>query len=812
MENKISGLTKEQVNQYINEGKVNKVKKNIDRTYGKIIIKNVFTFFNILLFIIGAVLIFFGKWNSCFFLVILITNLVIGLTQDIRSKRLVDKLNLINKSKVKVIRDNQQIEINPEQIVLNDILHLTNGEQIPCDSTVIFGECHVDESLLTGESDYLKKGIESKLFSGTYITNGDVFVRVDNVGEDNYIEKLQKKSKNFKASRSEMYLSLNRLFKILVFIICIIGIADILEFIFLSGISYSFSSFEQFKYVIGNDIVGPLAGAFISMIPSGMYLLTSTTLAVGIINLATHKVIVQDMYSIETIARMDVFCLDKTGTITDGSMNVKEFKIYDNKIDNDTFLNLISSSNYYLNDDNFTALALKDRFGSVNKYELISKIPFNSKNKYSVVNLKDFGGLVIGAYNFIKFKNSNINIEKEVEEYSRKGLRVLVVGKTESYIEENSEFVCDFVGFIIIQDKIRDNAKDIIKWFKDNDVDIKIISGDNVLTVSEISNQVGIDNYDKYISLEGLSEEEVKEAALKYSVFGRVSPEQKELIIRTLKENGHKVGMIGDGINDVLSLKQANVSVSLKSASKSAQNTANIVLMDDDFSHFPEVIAQGRRVINNLARTCSLFLVKTTFSIFLNVFFILFALITRAKSSTVVLWPFEPNNFYAWEIASIGLASFFLALEPSNERFKGKFMNNILKEAVPRGATIAFVVMVFYIYLNSKISIDSLRSVSTYFISIISLVVLFKVCYKLNVYRIIVFSGSVLLTILMFSISIFCNGPLNLLKLEGEAPRFLSTYELEILLCMLGLGAILLLIGIFVRKAFNIGKEYNEKN
>lgn len=812
MDDKIVGLSKEQVNQYINEGKVNKVKKNIDRTYSKIIIKNVFTFFNILLFIIGAILIFFGKWSSCFFLLILILNLIIGLTQDIRSKRLVDKLNLINKSKVKVIRDNKEIEINPEDIVLNDIIHLINGEQIPCDSIVIYGECHVDESLLTGESDYLKKTIDSKLFSGTYITNGNAFVKVINVGEDNYIEKLQKKSKSFKASTSDMYVSLNRLFKILVIIICVLGIADILEFLFLGGISYSFSSFDQFRLVIGNDVVAPLSGALISMIPSGMYLLASTSLAVGIINLAKNNVIVQDMYSIETIARMDVFCLDKTGTITDGTMKVKEFVVYNKDIDEEKFINLISSSNHYLNDDNFTSLALKDKFGVDYVYDIVSKIPFNSKNKYSVVNLKDFGGLVVGAYKFVKLNKDDEELKKKIDDYSKKGLRVLVVGKTDEYIEENVDFSCELIGLIIIQDKIRDNAKDIIKWFKDNDVDIKIISGDNVFTVSEISSQVGVDNFDKSISLEGLSEEEVKEAALKYSVFGRVSPEQKEIIVRTLKENGHKVGMIGDGINDVLSLKQANVSVSLKSASKSAQNTANIVLMDDDFSHFPEVIAQGRRVINNLARTCSLFLVKTTFSIFLNLFFILFALVTSARSATATLWPFEPNNFYAWEVASIGLSSFFLALEPSNERFKGRFMNNILKVAVPDGIIIGVVVMVFYIYLSSAASFESLKTLSTYFISTISLVILFKVCYELNVYRSIVFSGSVLLTILLFVMSIFCNGALNLLKLEGSAPRLLTNYELRILLCMIGVGALLLVIEIFIKKLVKIRKGNNEKN
>ena len=808
----IKGLTFKEVDDRIKNNLTNKKKNRTDRTYGKIIVKNVFTFFNILLLILGIILIYFGKLNSCAFLVILIFNLLIGLIQDLRSKRLVDKLNLINKSKIKVIRDGKEILIDNEDIVLNDIIHLTNGEQIPCDSLIVSGTCRVDESLLTGESIPLKKSVNDNLLSGTYITNGDVYVEVKKVGIDNYIEQLQAKTKSFKSPKSQMFHNLNMLFKVITVIVIVFGIIDIIEFILLQNNVTQIKSYEEFYNIVGTEIVSPLSGALISMIPSGMYLLTSTSLTVGIINLAKKKVIVQDMYSIETIARMDTLCIDKTGTITDGTMCVNDYIIYDKNVSNNDFINLIANSNKALNDTNFTALALKDKFKENNNLEVLNKIPFNSINKYSVVSFKDFGSLVVGAYGFVPLKNDS-EIKAIIEDYSKKGLRVLVVGKTDEIIDENKKFTCDLIGIIIIQDKIRDNANEIISWLNDNDVDIKVISGDNVYTVSEISRITGIKNSDKYISLEGLSDKEVEEAALKYSIFGRVSPEQKEIIVKSLKSANHVVGMFGDGINDTLGLKQANVSISLKSAAKAAQNVANLILVDNDFSHIPEIISQGRRVINNLQRTCSLFLVKTVFSMFLNAFFAIFALTTKAIGTTATLWPFEPNNFYAWEIVTIGLASFFLALEPNNERVHGSFLSNILKKSIPNGCIIGFVVMIAYLFLYNSTEEYTLKVISTYFISIISLVILFKVCMKFNMYRLCVFAGSVVLIGFIFGLSIFGSGFINLLKFEGETPRFLSSSEINTLIILLGIGVILLVLkDMIAKKIENKEEEEYEKD
>jgi len=776
-------LSSSEVEKLKKEGKVNKVVKKTDNTYKKTILHNIFSFFNILLIVLGIILIYFKKYNSVFFLVILVANTLLGLAQEIRSKRLVDKLNLLNESKIKTIRDNKIVELYSSQLVLGDVILLENGMQIPCDSIILDGIIRVDESLLTGESVHLKKVKNDNIFSGSYVTNGSCFAKVLKVGKDNYVEILQAKSKKFKSSKSLIYKQLNYLFKAITFIVIIFAFLDFFVFISANIETINWDSYESIYSNIQKGIIGPLAGSLISMIPSGMYLLTSTTLVVAVLILLKKNVVVQNMYSIETLARVDTLCLDKTGTITDGSMVVVDYKIKKEEGNHIDFKNYMANFNYYLKDNNFTSVALNNYFKEENNLKVNWTLPFSSANKYSAIQFDDGFTLVVGAFGFVPLKN-NEECKNEVEEYSSSGYRVLVVGYSKEALEEDNIHDLEYLGLILIQDNIRKNAKEIIGLFNKNDVNVKVISGDNVLTVKEIAKVVGIVGWDKYISLDGLTDEEVKEAANKYYVFGRVKPEQKEILIEALKGNHHTVAMVGDGINDCLSLKRADVGISIKSASKAAQNVANIVIIDDDFSHLPDIIDQGRRVINNLQRTCSLFLNKTIFSFVLNLFFIIYGFIGIALKTEPMLWPFEVNNFYVWELFGIGLSSFFLALEPNSQRIKGNFLANILKLPLFNGSVMAIIII--WIYLAQRYNDPLiLRDISTLFISFASILILFEVCYKFNRYRLIVFIGSIIFTFLFIAFSIYNDGLFNLLLLSGSVPHLLKGDNLVTLLIMI---------------------------
>lgn len=803
------GLTKQEVLDRVSAGFINKAKVKTNRNYFQIIVKNVFTFFNILLISIGAILIYFGLWTSCIFLVVFILNLAIGLFQDIRSKVLVDRLSLMNEAKVKTVRDGKTLEIYASNLVIDDVIILANNEQIPCDSIIIYGDCTVDESLVTGESLPVKKDIGDNLLSGTYIYHGRCFARVTAVGKDNYIEKLNEKSKSFKAPKSQMFLQINALFKIIGIIVIIFGIINITEFtsIKISQDAGSLKDWDAIYKWLSSSIILPLAGALISMIPSGMYLLTSTSLAVGIINLTKNKVLVQDMYSIETLARIDTLCLDKTGTITDGTMSIYDYLIYDDKYRAPMFDTIMASYNWAVNDEGYTGLALKDKFGIKDVFVSQGVIQFNSVNKYSAATLENIGTIVVGAYGFVPLTN-NDSFKDKVEELSKKGFRILVVGLSKGKIIKNKlPNKVEGIALIVIQDHIRENAPSIIKWFNDNQVEVKIISGDNVLTVAEIAKNVGVANADKYISLEGKSIEEVKTLCEEYTIFGRVSPEQKEALIEALKEKKHTVGMFGDGVNDVLSLKAANVSISIKSASRASRDTASLVILDNDFAHLPEIVAQGRRVINNLQRTCSLFLTKTVFSVTLNLFFIIYALVTQFATDNAILWPFTPNSFYAWEIITIGLAAFFLALEPNNERVKGNFLRNIFRDSLPNGLIISIVMIVFICYARAT-NLDvsdpnSIRTIGTYLISISSCLVLFQVCYKFNWYRAIVFIVSIVLVASIFLLSTFGNVTNNWLQLgsmDSQPPRYLSTSQMITVAILCSISLVLMAAVFFIPK------------
>lgn len=756
------GLTNYQVNLRKSQGLSNNTQIKVNRTYLDIFLKNFVTFFNILLIAIGVILIAAGKWDSCVFLVILIANISIGLFQDIRAKRMVDKLSLTTKSKVKVVREGRIKFIDSEDIVLDDVLIIGNDEIIPCDGRVLTGTASLNESLLTGESLPVKKIVGDVVYSGTYVTNGDIRVRVEKVGSENYIQQLQAKSKVVKRQKSLIYKQLNYLFKIISIIVIVVGIFMLVEYGYIKD---AFSSWNSFV-----ENVAIMAGSLVSMIPSGMYLLASTSLTVGALALMKRKVLVRDLYSVETLARVDTLCIDKTGTITDGTMSVYEIEfLKKNKFNKDKFDIVMSSFLNATKDTNFTSQALVDYFGNKGVYKPKQVIPFDSSLKYSAATLEEVGTIVLGAYGFFNIIEDN-EVKSKIDAYNKQGFRTLLVGFSEkAIINDKIPTKIIPIAVIVIQDHIRDNAKDTIKWFVENDVNIKVISGDNPVTVSKIAGVVGIPNANKYISLENKTFDEIKELVDEYNVFGRVTPEQKEFIVKALREKKHTTAMFGDGVNDILAMKASDVSISVTAGSRAARDIANLVLLNNEFGSLPDIVGQGRRVINNLQRTCSLFLTKTIFSISLNIFFLLFGLFSRNSMAGPILWPFSTNHFYVWELITIGTSSFFLALEPNNERLKGHFLMNIFKKALPSGIIMGCGIVFMFLYSFFTKDLDGnnfndLIEVSVYYISIASMFVLIQTCYKFNKYRLLVLVYAAVMIALMFLMSIYSD--FNLLKLQ----------------------------------------------
>lgn len=756
------GLTNYQVNLRKSQGLSNNTQIKVNRTYLDIFLKNFVTFFNILLIAIGVILIAAGKWDSCVFLVILIANISIGLFQDIRAKRMVDKLSLTTKSKVKVVREGRIKFIDSEDIVLDDVLIIGNDEIIPCDGRVLTGTASLNESLLTGESLPVKKIVGDVVYSGTYVTNGDIRIRVEKVGSENYIQQLQAKSKVVKRQKSLIYKQLNYLFKIISIIVIVVGIFMLVEYGYIKD---AFSSWNSFV-----ENVAIMAGSLVSMIPSGMYLLASTSLTVGALALMKRKVLVRDLYSVETLARVDTLCIDKTGTITDGTMSVYEIEfLKKNKFNKDKFDIVMGSFLNATKDTNFTSQALVDYFGNKGVYKPKQVIPFDSSLKYSAATLEEVGTIVLGAYGFFNIIEDN-EVKNKIDAYNKQGFRTLLVGFSEkAIINDKIPTKIIPIAVIVIQDHIRDNAKDTIKRFVENDVNIKVISGDNPVTVSKIAGVVGIPNADKYISLENKTFDEIRELVDEYNVFGRVTPEQKEFIVKALREKKHTTAMFGDGVNDILAMKASDVSISVTAGSRAARDIANLVLLNNEFGSLPDIVGQGRRVINNLQRTCSLFLTKTIFSISLNVFFLLFGIFSRNSMAGPILWPFSTNHFYVWELITIGTSSFFLALEPNNERLKGHFLMNIFKKALPSGIIMGCGIVFMFLYsfftkdLNGN-NFNDLIEVSVYYISIASMFVLIQTCYKFNKYRLLVLVYAAVMIALMFLMSIYSD--FNLLKLQ----------------------------------------------
>lgn len=706
------GLSNEIVEKRVLDNLVNDCKIKTSKSIPKIVFSNIFTFFNILCLTIAGVLISIQAFSDLVFLAIVTANITIGIIQEIRAKKTIDRLSLISAPTAVVRREGVNHEISVTEVVLDDLLLLENGKQICADSIVVDGQVEVNESLLTGESDAIVKKPGDILYSGSYVVSGKCAARVDKIGKDNYIEQLTAQAKKYKKPKSDLFLSLSWIIRVMAFIIIPIG--GLLFYIMY------FRNHLELEYSIRKT-----AGAMVGMIPSGLFLMTSIALAVGVIRLAQRNVLVQELYCIEMLARVNCICLDKTGTITDGTMSVKNVIDY-NTIHGLATKNIVSAMLNALQDNNLTSVALTEKFGLGKRIKHIAAIPFSSQRKYQAITFDKFGTFILGAPEFVLKERFNV-IKKDVDKYASLGYRVLCLAHREGIITEGQlpSNPIEVVSMILIEDNIRPDAINTIKYFKDSGVSVRVISGDNPLTVSKISQRAGIDGAEDYISLDGMSDAEVVKAALKYTVFGRVSPSQKRLLVETLKENGMTVAMTGDGVNDILALKEADCSIAVASGSEAARNVSHLVLLDSNFDSMPKVVAEGRRVINNITSVASLFLTKTIFSLFLAI-----------QALQTGIYPISTNQLILIDTLAIGLPSLVLIMEPNNNKIEGKFLINVIKKALPGAITILIISIVVFGLANS-LGLDS-TSISTIIVIAAThtcLMVLFKTCKPFNTLR-----------------------------------------------------------------------------
>lgn len=745
-----SGLSAKQVQQRIQEGLTNVDDTNKGKTIFQIFFTNIFTFFNMLLLGIAILLIIFGKARQTLFLGVAVINTAIGIYQEIKSKNTIDKLKLVSAQNVKVVRDNKTEIIHSQNLVLDDVYTLSNGDQIPADSIVLDGSFEVNESLLTGESLPVKKRVGDKIFAGSFIVSGSCIVKVEKVGRFNYANTIQSKAKEYQKPKSELLKALNSIIRIIGIAIVPLGICMFLSQFLPIVKSSAFINTSENVYKAMSDAVAKTAGSIVGMIPSGMYLLTSIALAVGIMNLAKKNTLVQDIYCIEMLARVNVLCLDKTGTLTDGTMKCKEVLMIDNRYDvkkvMGSYLNSFKESNQ-------TSVALMSAYPLRNDYHMKTSIPFSSARKYSAVTFFDEGTFVLGAPEYV-YKTKDRTVAKYIADKESAGYRVVMLCHGDFEIRDGElQGKVSPVAIFVLADHIRKEAPETIKWFTDNDVEIKIISGDNPLTVSEIAKQCNVPNAEKCISLEGLSVNEVASLVEQYTVFGRVTPEQKSAIVAELKRRKKTVGMTGDGVNDILAMKQADCSIAMANGSSAARNVAHLVLLDSNFASMPAVVAEGRRVVNNIQRSSSLFLMKTFFTIVMTLIVVISALVP----GHALKYPFETNNIMIMETIGIGIPSFFLALQKNNSLIKGHFVRNTFSRAIPGALCLLSAILINYALRYSGFleigseSVDNMAFTTFCAItmSIVSLGMVYNACAPFNTYRFILFSSTFILFLLL---------------------------------------------------------------
>ena len=733
----ITGLTDEEVRQRVEEGLTNRADISTDKTTKEIVISNVFTYFNLIFLVITILLIMVGSFRNLTFLPIIIGNTVIGIVQEIRAKKTLEKMSLLNAPHADVIRNGSVKQISTDELVKDDVILLTAGKQICADAVVISGNIQVNESLLTGEADEVEKTEGSTLMSGSFVVSGECYARLEKVGNESYISKLSLEAKSMGGKeQSEMIRSINLIVKWGGIVIIPIGLILFWQSHFVNGESITKS-------------VTSTVAAIIGMIPEGLYLLTTVALALSTMKLARKKVLLHDMKSIETLARVDVLCVDKTGTITEPDMKLKEIFLCKNSgaDGTQTALTLDELKSLILDyanasvDNNATMLALKAYAAealtnntSALHRTAVSQQAFSSSLKYGSVTFSD-GTYLLGAPEFIMHEDF-ARIEEEIIPYADKGDRVLLFAR---YDGENVENGIDGsvtpLGFVALANPIRENAVKTFEYFKSQGVAIKVISGDNPRTVSRIAIQAGIESAESFVDAATLdTEDKIADAVNKYTVFGRVTPKQKKQLVKALQAKGHTVAMTGDGVNDILAMKDADCSVAMASGSEAAAQAAQVVLLDSDFAHMPDVVYEGRRVVNNIQRSASLFLVKNIFSLLLSLFSVIL----------MVTYPLEPAQVSLISMFTIGVPGFLLALEPNKDRINGHFITNVMLKALPGGLTDVIAVGALVVCGEVFcISDASIGTIATLVLSVVGFMILFKISEPLNGMKYAVIIGNI---------------------------------------------------------------------
>lgn len=682
------GLYTEEVNQRLVAGRSNVKKEENLKTNWQIISSNLFTFFNMVLALIAALLISIGSYENTWFIVIATINTGIGIYQELKAKSIIKKLSLISTQKVTVVREGICLEIDVEDVVIDDLVFYDGGKQIVADAVVQDGRITVNEANITGESDAVRKSIGDRLYSGSFVVSGEAYTKVTAVGADNYVAKLQHQAQRLNKPKSVILGTLKKILRFIGVIIIPLGIMTFYNV-------FKTSNFDYLPdFIASNDdfalAVTKMAGSMVAMVPSGLFLLTTITFSVSVIRLAKQKTLVQELYSIETLARVDTLCLDKTGTITDGTMTVEKLELLKDfakkRYTENSVTNIIASMNFALKDRNQTALALHTYFGKEEHHKAKETVPFNSQNKYAAVNLSN-GVYVLGAPEII-YRQHFSEIKAAVEGYAKMGKRVLLLAEADKLTNEQFSGKARAVALIIINDHIRESAKKTIAEFKEANVAIKVISGDNPLTVAEVSRRVGVEHAERYISMDTVSDEEIQEVSRNYNVFGRVKPYQKQQLLECFQADEHKVAMIGDGVNDILALKQADVSISLASGTDATRSISHLVLLDDDFQNLPKVVKEGRQIVCNMENASVLYLTKTLYTI----------LLTFILLMTSQIYPFEPIQMFVIETFIVGIPTFWLAIEKHDKVFKGSYFKNLMKQVVPGALFVILNLLGVYIF------------------------------------------------------------------------------------------------------------------
>lgn len=732
----LTGLTDEQVNERIEQGKVNADENPNTRTYKQIVRENTLTFFNFLNLVLLILVLMVGSYKNAFFVGIIIINTLIGIAQEIRAKKTIDKLAILTAKKSIVIREGKKWTVPTEDLVLDDLVCLKTGDQVPADAKVLEGSVEVNESLLTGESDNLPKNVGDELFSGSFVTSGEACCQIIHVGKDNYAAQITSEAKEFKRHNSELKNSLNAILKVISIIIVPLG---------------ALLFYKQY-YIVENtfkaSVVSMVAGV-LGMIPEGLVLLTSVALTLGALVLANKKTLVQELYCIETLARVDTLCLDKTGTITEGTMCVERVEPWSEASENkDTdeiptededepdlheIENMMANLMYVLNDQNATIDALRKRFPAKSSMTREHIIPFSSDRKYSGAVFEDNGTYLMGAAQFL-FPEGREDILDVCQNYAEEGLRVLVLAHS-TQMAEGTELPENLepAALLLLTDVIREEAPDTLQFFDSQEVDLKVISGDDPVTVSAIAKRAGLKNAENYVDATTLeTEEQLEEAVAKYSVFGRVTPQQKKEMVQALQKQGHTVAMTGDGVNDVLALKEADCSIAMAQGSDAAKNIANVVLLDSNFASMPHIVNQGRRVVNNIRTAASMFLIKTMFSVMLSLLTIFFG----------NAYPFEPIQMSLISACAVGIPTFLLAQENNYDKIDHTFLRHVFLNAFPAALTITSCVFAVMLVCQNVYHSNDMLSTACVLVTGWNYMAALKTVYApLNTYRKVIIYG-----------------------------------------------------------------------